>query len=280
MNFSNSNIWIDSLYIRYPINKIVNIGQVYFYNDNNLLICQNFFNPNISELEIKQLTKRINEGYKVKFSYINNSEILDNLRKMSNDNKFICEIIDSWEAPRLYLKNNLSNYLLNECGNQIKRDYKLYKKNKENYIFYNSTNDDILKLWSYVLRIDFDSWKKEEKSDMKSLNREDLQYLPFLLLKRDNSNLVVVCDKNDNPLAYSLMFKDDNDYWYAVKWGASYQGREKYAGFAALFNHLEYIFSIDNQIKIDFWGRRNKTYDSLKNNSVSRNHIVIYKKED
>ena len=280
MNFSNSNIWIDSLYIRYPINKIVNIGKLYFYNDNNLLICQNFFNPNIGELEIKQLIKRINEGNKVKFSYINNSEILDNLKKMSNDNKFIYEIIDSWEAPRLCLKNNLSNYLLNECGKQIKRDYKLYKKNKENYIFYNSINDDILKLWSYVLKIDFDSWKKEEKSDMKSLNREDLQYLPFLLLKKDNSNLVVVCDKNDNPLAYSLMFKGDNDYWYAVKWGSSYQGRKKYAGFIALFNHLEYIFSIDNQIKIDFWGRRNQTYDSLKNDFVNRNHFVIYKKEN
>lgn len=280
MNFSNSNIWINSLYIRYPIDKIVNIGQLYFYNDNNLLTCQNFFKPNINELEIEELIKKIDEGNKVKFSYINNSKILDNLRKMSNDNKFTYEIIDSWEAPRLCLKNDLSNYLLKECGNQIKRDYKLYKKNKENYRFYNSNNDDILKLWSYVLKIDFDSWKKEEISDMKGLNREDLQYLPFLLLESGKSNLVVVCDNDDNPLAYSLMFKGDNDYWYAVKWGASYQGRKKYAGFRALFNHLEYIFSIDNQIKIDFWGRRNQTYDLLKNDFVNRNHIVIYKKED
>ncbi len=279
MNFSNSDIWINSLYIRYPIDKIVNIGQLYFYNDNNLLICQNFFKPSINEQEIGELIKKIDEGNKVKFSYINNSEILDNLRKMSNDNKFTYEIIDSWEAPRLCLKNDLSNYLLNECGNQIKRDYKLYKKNKENYIFYNSTNNDILKLWSYVLKIDFDSWKKEENSDMKSLNREDLQYLPFLLLKRDKSNLVVVCDKDDNPLAYSLMFKGDNYCWYAVKWGASYQGRKKYSGFSALFNHLEYIFSVDNQIKIDFWGRRNRAYDLLKNDFIIRNHIVIYKGE-
>ena len=35
-----------------------------------------------------------------------------------------------------------------------------------------------------------------------------------------------------------------------------------------------------NQIKIDFWGRRNQIYDLLKNDSVNRNHIVIYKKED
>lgn len=280
MNFSNSNIWIDSLSIRYPIDKIVNIGQLYFYDDNNLLICQNYFNPKINELEIEGLIKKIDEGKKVKFSYINNSKALDNLKKMSIDNKFVYEIIDSWEAPRLCLKNNLSNYFLNECGNQIKRNYKLYKKNKENYIFYNSTNNDILKLWNCVLKIDFDSWKKEEKSDMKSLNREDLQYLPFLLLETDKSNLVVVCDNDDNPLAYSLMFKGENNYWYAVKWGASYQGRNTYAGFRALFNHLEYIYSVDNQIKIDFWGRRNQTYDLLKNDFVNRNHIIIYKKEN
>ena len=111
---------------------------------------------------------------------------------------------------------------------------------------------------------------------MKSLNREDLQYFPFLLLDKENSNLVVIYDKKDTPLAYSLMFKN-NDMWYAVKWGASFQGRKEYAGFYALFNHLEYIYSKDKTIRLDFWGRRNKTYDSLKNDSVNRNHIKIYK---
>ena len=81
-------------------------------------------------------------------------------------------------------------------------------------------------------------------------------------------------------LACVHYFKDENDCWYAVKWGASYIGRKKYAGFMALFNHLEYIASLENQINIDFWGRRNKTYDSLKNNFINRKHIIIYKKED
>ena len=71
-----------------------------------------------------------------------------------------------------------------------------------------------------------------------------------------------------------------NNCWYAVKWGASYLGRKKYAGFMVLFNHLEYIDSFEDQINVDFWGRRNKTYDSLKNNSINRKHIIIYKKED
>ena len=280
MNFSNSDIWNESLFIRYPINKIVKVGQLYFYSDNGCLICQNFFNPNIGKIEIEGLIKKISEGNKIKFSYINDSQELDTIRQLAIDNMFTYEVIDSWEAPRLSLKTEISNYLLNECGNQIKRNYKMYKNNKENYKFYNSVNNDILKLWDYVLKIDFDSWKKDEKSDMKSLNREDLQYLPFLLLKRDKSNLVVICDNDDNPLAYSLMFKDDNNCWYAVQWGASYLGRKKYAGFMVLFNHLEYIDSFEDQINVDFWGRRNKTYDSLKNNSINRKHIIIYKKED
>ncbi len=280
MNFSNSDIWNYSLWIRYPIDKIVNIGQLYFYQDNNLWECQNFFNPIITDFELKELMKIIREGKKVKFKYINNSEILDNLKLRAIENKFKYEIIDSWEAPRLILKNNLANYLQKECGSQIKRNYKVYKKNKENWKYYNSSSDDILKLWSYVLKIDFNSWKKDENSDMKSLNREDLQYLAFLLLEKEKSNLVVVCDSNDNPLAYSLMFKGEDNYWYAVKWGASYQGRKKYAGLGALFKHLEYIEIQEKQILIDFWGRRNRVYEALKNNSLIRNHIVIYKKED
>lgn len=280
MNFSNSQIWINSLYLRYPVDKIVNLGQLHFYNDNNLLICQNFFEPTIDKEELQELGKKIREGNKIKFNYFNNSKNLAKLNSFAKEKKFTYEIIDSWEAPRLLLKKNLANYLLTECGKQIKRNYKFYQKNKESYKFYNSHNNDILKLWRYALKIDYNSWKKDENSDMKSLHREDLQYLPFLLLEKDKSNLVVVCDNEDNPLAYSLMFKGDNDYWYAVKWGASYQGRKKYAGFYALFNHLEYIIAIDKQLKIDFWGRRNKTYDGLRNDFVIRNHVVVYKKEN
>ena len=89
MNFSNSNIWIDSLYIRYPIDKIVKIGAMYFYNDNDLLICQNFFQPSINEQDIEALIQVVNKGVKVRFSYIDNSEILDTLQKMASDNRFI-----------------------------------------------------------------------------------------------------------------------------------------------------------------------------------------------
>ncbi len=280
MNFSSSNIWNNSLYIRYPINKIIKLGELYFYENDNLLICQNFFEPHIGEKELNELKKIILNSRKVMFKYINNSKDLDNLKKLVTDNNFVIETIDSWEAPQLILNGDLSDYLSNKCGLQIKNNYKRYQKMRGRYKFYNSKYHDVLKLWNYVLEIDFNSWKKDEQSDMKSLNREDLQYLPFLLLEKDKSNLVVICDSNDKPLAYSLMFKDDNDFWYAVKWGASHLGRNMYAGFACLFNHLEYLYSINNKLLVDFWGRRNKTYDLLKNITVIRNHIQIYKKED
>ena len=279
MNFSSTNIWNNSLFSRYPINKIKKIGDLYFYDDNNMLICQNFFNPIIENNELNELKTNILNFKKIKFSYINNSESLEKLKKMAIDNAFTYEIIDSWEAPRLVLKKNPASYFENNCGSQIKKNYKNYLNNTSKYKFYNSEYDNALELWSNVLKIDFESWKKEEQSDMKSLNREDLQYLPFLLLEKKKSSLIVICDLNDNPLAYSLMFKGENDYWYAVKWGASYQGRKKYAGFSCLFNHLEYLYSKEKQLHIDFWGRRNKTYDLLKNESIIRNHIFIYKKE-
>lgn len=277
--FSNSDIWNNSLILRYSFDKIKKIGNLYFFDDNDTLLCQNFFDQIIENNELYELKNEILKNKKIKFKYFNNSITLNKLKKFAQDCNFSYKVIDSWDAPRLILKDNINDYLNNKCGTQIKRNYQNYLKNKKYFKFYNSFNTDSLKLWNYVLEIDFDSWKKKEHSDMKSLNREDLQYLPFLLLNKENSSLLVVCDINDCPLAYSLMFKD-NKYWYAVKWGASTLGRKKYAGFMCLFCHLEYLSSKEQILYLDFWGRKNQTYDLLKNDSVVRNHIVISKKED
>ena len=177
------------------------------------------------------------------------------------------------------MTENISDYFKNNIHSQVKRNYSFYIKNKENFKIYNSDSYSKLKLWKYVLEIDNNSWKKKENSDMKSLGREDLQYLPFLLTKSKKSNLVVVCDKSNNPLGYSLFFKD-KDEWFAVKWGASNEGRKQKAGFVSLFYQLEYIYSKEKQINIDFWGRNNQTYEYLKNQDINRNHILIYKKEN
>lgn len=273
MNFSTSDVWNKSLILRYPKDQIIKIGNLLFYKQENIYKCQHFFDFEISDNEILQIQELIDKGYKIKFNYMNDTMI----KKFKNLNNCNIEFIDSWDAPILILDETPKNYFLKNDHSQIKRNYSNYVKYKENFKFYNSSNEDILKLWNYVLTIDFNSWKKEEKSDMKSLDREDLQYLPFLLTNKNDSNLVVICNLNDQPLAYSLMFKGSDKYWYAVKWGASNIGRKQYVGFYALFNHIEYLYNINKNLKLDFWGRRSSTYDKIKNNIVKRSHIVLFK---
>lgn len=280
MNFSTSEIWNKSIALRYPIDRVKKIGNIYFYDDNGILKCQHFFDFNITLDELKKMECEINDSKKIRISYLDDLSLAKTLKEWAKKNSFQYHIIDEWKAPRLNLKNDIKRYLEKNEHSQIRRNYKLYNKNKDDYLFYNSTTTDVLTLWNYVLKIDYDSWKKDESSDMKSLDREDLQYLPFLLCNKDDSNLIVVCDLDNTPLAYSLMFKNSNDSWYAVKWGASNIARKKYVGFFCLFYHLEYLYSLNKNLVLDFWGRRNRTYDDLKNDFIIRSHVLISKKEE
>jgi len=278
MNFSVSTTWNNSIILRYPKNKIIKIGNLFFYKGDSIYKCQHFFDFEITTSEYEQLCNLIDDGYKVQFNYINDS-LLNTIKSLNTSNGYKIEYIDTWDNPILILEESPKNYFLKSQHYQIKKNYRYYEKNKENFKFYNSLNEDVLKLWNYVLTIDFNSWKKEEDSDMKSLNREDLQYLPLLLTDKINSSLVVVCDLNNEPLAYSLMFKGNDEYWYAVKWGASNLGRKNYAGFCVLFNHIEHLYNTNKKLKLDFWGRRNPTYDKIKNKTIKRNHIFLSKGE-
>jgi len=278
-NFTLSKYWIESLLLRYQYSEIENIGGIYFYKKNKLLKCQHFFDFEIKPKVLDLLLKEVLNDNTIRFNYINNSSLLEQLKKWSKDNNLIYKVIDSWEAPRLSIDTSIQNYLKCNDKKQIKRNFRKYMDNKAKYKFIFSNKENVLDLWNDVLLIDYKSWKKSENSDMKSLDREDLQYILFLLKNSNDSSLVVVYE-NNNPLAYSLMFKNLSDnYWYAVKWGASYDGRKVYAGIYCLFSHLEYIYKIDNKLNIDFWGRRNATYDLLKNDSIVREHLEISKRK-
>ena len=278
MNFSISEDWNNSLILRYSPDKIVKIGKLLLAKSNNIYKCQNFFDFDINDFEFKELMKLINKNYKIRFSYLNDS-MIKKIIELDKDNCCQISYIDSWEAPILLLNDLPYNYFSKSQHSQIRRNYKEYKNNCHKYIFHNSCSKDILPLWNLVLNIDFNSWKKDENSDMKSLDREDLQYLPYMLKNKEKVSLVVVCDFQEQPMAYSLMFKGKDDYWYAVKWGASNIGRKSYIGFYALFNHIEYLYELNGNLKLDFWGRRNLTYDKLKNKSLIRNHILLCKGE-
>lgn len=274
-NFTFSDLWINALYIRYDINKLKKYDNIYFYENDNLLKCQHFFYYDLSEDILNCLKFELNSK-KIKFSYIDNEQMINKLKLLCKENGFKFELEDTWEAPILELNESLNNYINKIKSSQIKKNYKYYLIHKENFILKKSNNKNIINLWKDVLKIDNNSWKKNEKSDMKNLDREDLQYLPFLINNEENTSLFVLYDKNNNPISYSLMFKI-NDEWYQSKWGASNDGRKFKAGFIILFSHIEYLYNLKKYLQLDFWGRRNKTYDNLKNGHKIRSNILISK---
>lgn len=272
-NFTMSQIWKDSLHIRYDLNDLVCIGNLYFYKNEKTLTCQHFFNFEIHEEDIPNLKKLLDEGYQLKFNYIDKT-MYETLKKVFGKAKI--QIQDKWNAPILKT-DDIHNYLKYSKHSQVKRNYNRYLKRKNEYTFILDNKHNLTKLWIDVLKIDYNSWKGKTKCDMKSLNREDLQYIFHLICEKENSSLLV-CYKNDEPLAYSLMFKNnENNMWYAVKWGASFEGRKSYLGIYSLFEHLLYLQNEDGKVDIDFWGRRSQTYDYLKNNDVERYHILVKK---
>lgn len=279
-NFTFSNEWKNAICLRYPINEIVEILDLSFWKDGNVLKCQHFFNFEISDNVLERLSEYIMNGNTIKFSYIDDDTLYKKLSLWCDKKGYQFKIIDEWSAPKLKLESNTTNikdYLNKNSNHQIKRNYRKYNENKIKYTFLVSNKDNVFNLWKDVLEIDINSWKGKDKCDMKSLNREDLQYI-FYLIKNDKDASLNVLYKEKEPLAYSLMFKSkENSMWYAVKWGSSFNGRTELSGFYCLFNHLEKLYDIDNNINLDFWGRRSETYDYLKNNDMKRFHIGIGK---
>lgn len=278
-NFTTSKIWNDSIKIRYPLDKIIKIDDLYFYIDNKVLKCLQFFEFDISKSTYDKMSDYIEKGYTIKFSYLNDQTLFKSLTKWNKNKGFQMKIVDEWFAPQLELNKsiNVIDYLKNSIYSQIKRNYKKFQKEKRNYNFELADNSNIHQLWNDVLYIDNNSWKGIKQCDMKSLDREDLQYIFYLLEQHNNSSLLVTY-KDDEALAYSLMFRaSEKEMWYAVKWGASSKGRKEYAGVYCLFEHLGILYKENSILKLDFWGRRSQTYDYLKNKVIKRYHIEICK---
>lgn len=272
-NFTLTTDWNNSAYLRYDFDKLYRVNDKLFALSDNILKSLNYFEIDINEEDLKQLSCLIDNGNQIKFSYLDDGTSFNLLKKWAKEKKYKFEIVDEWQAPLLYNNCDIEKYLQNNKHSQIRRNYKSYKQNINQYIILNSDEYDILELWKYVLNIDFNSWKYREKSDMKSLSREDLQYYPYMEKNKKNVSLLVLL-KDNMPYSYSLMFKT-KEKWYQVKWGTSDFGRDEYTGFYCLFNHLEYLYDKEPNYVLDFWGRRNETYDKLKNNFIIRRHILI-----
>lgn len=275
-NFTLSKDWISALPIRYNVDEVKKILDLSFWDSNDIMVCQHYFDFPISDENFEEMKKFLNQNKMIKFNYINSS-LFQKIKEWCEREKISLDVIDQWLAPQLILEELcVSEYLKSSTNSQTRRNFTGYLKNKSAYSFITSDIENVLILWNDALKIDADSWKGKQKCDMKSLNREDLQYIFYLINNPDNTNLKVIY-KDGIPLAYSLMFRaDPNSMWYAVKWGSSDQGRKEKAGFYCLYNHLEELY-INNgkSLVLDFWGRRSATYDSLKNNEIERFHLTV-----
>ena len=260
-NFTLHKDWIAASYQRYGDDNMVQIGDLHFYKSGEVLKCIHFFDFDINSLSIG--------AERLLFRYIND-KTAKNLMRYAKENGLNLAVVDHWAAP--ILNTDGHKYFTNRCL-RIRRNYKKYLNNKTEYVFKESNAKNIQELWKDVLDIDINSWKGTQKSDMQSLEREDLQYIYYMLKNIDKISLKVVYH-NSRPLGYSLMFKDGTQ-WYAVKWGASDKGREHNAGINVLFSHIESLMS--KGLNLDFWGRRSQFYDMLKTDSVDRCHLEISK---
>ena len=121
-----------------------------------------------------------------------------------------------------------------------------------------------------ALKIDQDSWKYKEKSDMLSLDNEQIIYIS--LLKYCN---LYVSYFDNKPIGYSLLIKYNGKY-YAAKWGATDVGRTMNSGIICLLKQIKNISSKED-LFLDLWGRRNKIYDRMATNSIKRIYFSILK---
>lgn len=276
-NFTASDVWKCSNKIRYDVKDVLELSNIDFLIRDKYIQCLQFFNVDFTESLLKLLKSTIVNNKDVKFKYIDLSD--DDITQIRNwCDKYNVDFVvdDVWDAPKLSLNSSLEDYI-KSCCVRIKRDYTAYLNDKT--IKYRIFDKDSFEMWTSVLKIDKNSWKGDNKCDMKSLEREDLQYIFYLLNCEKNSSLIVAYI-GEKPLAYSLWFKAENDdLWYAAKWGASSEGRKYCAGIKVLFEHIN-VMNKNNYLHLDFWGRRSRFYDMLKNCDVKRYHFQLRGKND
>ncbi|MEX0447260.1 AAA family ATPase [Xenorhabdus sp. SGI246] len=233
-----------------------------------------FFDFTFTAQEEKELLSFLKQQ-PVLFKYLNEkSRVYSCLRDLAQQHGLRCYAESKWSAPIVNIppKTRVADFLI-QHSTRLKRSLK--KAHSYHTITRYSTSAQTEQLWQDALYVDAKGWKIIQQSDMRSLNREDLQYLPGLLSKSNQYHLAVTYDDNDTPGAWSLMINNGAGQWYAAKWGCSYQGREKLMGINCLISHLETLYCPYTGLQLDLWGRENEFYDQLANEYIERLHLRI-----
>jgi adenylylsulfate kinase-like enzyme len=274
-----TNMWQSGTNLRFPISCRFNVNNFYRKLEGSKeVIWESFssfdFDPDIGFEN--DLMERLMAG-KINFKYLNlNGSGFNILKDIADRRRIVFKQMYTWMAPRLILNkaSSFDSYLANRPV-RLQRTIKKLLTEKDNLrVEFPSEPNAVLQLWLEALKIDGGSWKKSKSSDMVSLSREDLQYLPGLLLSPLNYSLAI-CYLNETIHSYSLMVRKAPGYaWYAVKWGCSDIGRLKFVGISCLLAHIEKLFN-DGTCEFDFWGRDNEFYNQLATEFQARAHVEM-----
>lgn len=288
MNFTYNDFWSLGVWLRYDCNNILQFPKektsLIKLNDSDFIFTS-YFDVCLSSYFLTKLNDLINSNKKISFSYINiDTSDFTEFEIFLKENNIDIIYDDIWEAPIIQISKNYSFqefFLSRKRRLQItmKKIKKIVKNNNLSFDIKFSDSSNIFLLWKDMLYIDNNCWKKFEKSDMKSLEREDLQYLTFALMKSDSVSLSI-CYCNETPVAFSFMFYcEESDNWYAVKWGTSDLGRLYYSGIYLLINHIEFLFnkfkSDNKNLNIDLWGRRSEIYNQISTGTRTRANFTL-----
>lgn len=280
-----SDNWLYGSLLRSPPYQYRKISEIYFRQlPKNIYRCDSSFDLNFNNCLIEQISKIIlDENAIFEFRHINKNCIYALLEK--SDNNIHIDIIDEWDAPKLSLPRliDFSDFNKNLSG-RIRRSVKLNLEVECKFKIKSleESNNPFL-LWLAIREIESNSWKSEVKSDLFNLDREDLQYL-FYIINGGKSCSLFVLYLEDKPISYSLMIRSENLHkWYAAKWGCSLEGREINAGIRVLYKHVEFLHSEykktnpSTSFTIDFWGRKQSVYNQLSTESETRVNFNIRK---
>ncbi|PHM70203.1 AAA family ATPase [Xenorhabdus kozodoii] len=273
-NPTTSHLWRLGTTLRYPKFRRFEQVDLVWQEDHQQWQSNTFFEFAFTAQEKEELLSFLTQQ-PVLFKYVNaKSHAYSYLHDLAKQRGLRCHEESAWSAPIVNIppKTNIADFLSHHSA-RVKRSLKKARAyhTVTRYSAYGQTEQ----LWQDALHIDTQGWKSIQRSDMRSLNREDLQYLPGLLSNSHQYHLAVTYDDNGTPGAWSLMINNGAGQWYAAKWGCSDQGREKLMGINCLMSHLEMLYCPYTGLQLDLWGRENDFYDQLATTYLDRLHLRI-----
>ncbi|KLU16249.1 MULTISPECIES: AAA family ATPase [Xenorhabdus] len=273
-NPTTSHLWRLGTALRYPEFRRFEHVDLVWQEGQQQWQSNTFFDFTFTAQEEKELRSFL-QRQPVLFKYLNaKSRAYFCLHDLAQQHGLQCHEESQWSAPIVNIppETTVADFLI-QHSTRLKRSLK--KARTHPTVTRYSTSGQTEQLWQDALYVDAKGWKTTQQSDMRSLNREDLQYLPGLLSNSHHYHLAVTYDDKGTPGAWSLMINNGAGQWYAAKWGCSYLGREKLMGIHCLISHLETLYCPYTGLQLDLWGRENEFYDQLANQYIERLHLRI-----